>query len=562
MTDRAPAGQGRVGGAGGGGPPPPQEGSGSGQQAASKGEDHFLTVVRTIERIVNQNNFDDIIYDYRYWEDTSDDFRPFEGSLLPLWKLSGSRTRDLLVADVCWSPAYPDLLAAAYTPGNQMACDTSGLLCLYTLKNPGIPERCLPIPCGLTCVQFHPTVWTTRMPRSPQVRALSPGNTSPCIGYRSQPLLSRASTTPHPGIDILHQPLSQVWDIIPAPAFSPRSRWGAHRARSPDDVVSPTGQGGVPTEPGQVGAHRARSPDDVARSPDDVVCLPTGQVGAHRARSPDDVARSPDDVVCLPTGQVRWVPTEPGQNLSFYSVAEDGRVSEWMVRSSTLEARDILEFQAGHKQSRTAKTTAEPPLEGTATCMALKPDDRGVVLVGVDTGVVLEMTLSSTSQGVVRYAAHSASVRDVVWNGHHNRIFATCSVDWMMKIWLQHQRCALVTLDLGAPVAGLTWCHYSSCVIVGVTEDGRVHVYDLFLHKCRPLCVQNLLQRRRSSVACVALNPFHPVLLVGGDRGYLVTFKLSPNLRRPHKDAKGADEQKLKEIELAKMERVIETARV
>lgn len=76
----------------------------------------------------------------------------------------------------------------------------------------------------------------------------------------------------------------------------------------------------------------------------------------------------------------------------------------------------------------------------------------------------------------------------------------------------------LVVLDLGSPVAGMTWCYYSSSVIVGVTEDGKVHVYDLFLRKCRPLCVQNLLQRRRSSLACVALNPFQPILLVGGGR--------------------------------------------
>lgn len=44
-------------------------------------------------------------------------------------------------------------------------------------------------------------------------------------------------------------------------------------------------------------------------------------------------------------------------------------------------------------------------------------------------------------------------------------------------------------------------------------------------------------------------------------RGYLVAFKLSPNLRKPHKDAKGADENKKKEIELCKIERIIAISR-
>lgn len=42
-------------------------------------------------------------------------------------------------------------------------------------------------------------------------------------------------------------------------------------------------------------------------------------------------------------------------------------------------------------------------------------------------------------------------------------------------------------------------------------------------------------------------------------RGNLVCLKLSPNLRRVHKDTKTADERTAKEIELSKMERLIAT---
>lgn len=79
-------------------------------------------------------------------------------------------------------------------------------------------------------------------------------------------------------------------------------------------------------------------------------------------------------------------------------------------------------------------------------------------------------------------------------------------------------RSPLVTLDLGAPVASASWSPYSSSVVAAATDEGRVHVYDLFLRKCRPLCSQNLNQRRRLGLSCVAFNPFSPVVLVGGEK--------------------------------------------
>ncbi|MPC17995.1 Dynein intermediate chain 2, ciliary [Portunus trituberculatus] len=106
----------------------------------------------------------------------------------------------------------------------------------------------------------------------------------------------------------------------------------------------------------------------------------------------------------------------------------------------------------------------------------------------------------------------------------------------------------LVVLDVGGAVAGVTWSPFSSSVFVAVTDEGRVYVYDLFLRRCRPLCVQSLLQRRRVAATSVAFNPFHPIVV------------LSPNLRKPHKDAKGADAQRLRELELYKMERLIATS--
>jgi hypothetical protein len=40
--------------------------------------------LRLVERVVNQNAFDDILMDFKFWEDDSDKIKPDTGSLLPV----------------------------------------------------------------------------------------------------------------------------------------------------------------------------------------------------------------------------------------------------------------------------------------------------------------------------------------------------------------------------------------------------------------------------------------------------------------------------------------------
>nr|XP_045607679.1 dynein intermediate chain 2, ciliary-like [Procambarus clarkii] len=258
----------------------------------------------------------------------------------------------------------------------------------------------------------------------------------------------------------------------------------------------------------------------------------------------------------LPVSQVRWGPAEAGRMPYFYSASADGRVSEWAVRPSTLDHTDILDFY--HCPPHRSRHFTTATLRGTATCLAVNPREGSVVLVGVDTGVVLQLNTTTTLHHLTQYPAHTAPVRAVAWNTFHHRVFATCSLDWMIKIWLQYHTSPLIVLDLGAPVTGLAWSSSSSTVVVGVTDEGRVHVYDLFVRRCRPACVQSVLQRRRSALSCVAFSPFHHIIVVGGERGYLLTLKLSPNLRRVHRTS---GEQTPREAQVHLLDSIIATTR-
>jgi len=59
---------------------------------------------KVLERMVNQNTFEEIALDFRYWEDASDQFKAAEGTLLPLWKFYNERAKKKAVTAIAWSP--------------------------------------------------------------------------------------------------------------------------------------------------------------------------------------------------------------------------------------------------------------------------------------------------------------------------------------------------------------------------------------------------------------------------------------------------------------------------
>ena len=111
--------------------------------------------LKTIERMVNQNTHDEIIQDFRYWDDQSDSFKEGEGTLLPLWKFYTEKVRRKQVTALCWSPEYYDLFAVGYGSYDFMK-QGSGLVCCFSLKNPSHPEYSFSTETGVMCLDFHP----------------------------------------------------------------------------------------------------------------------------------------------------------------------------------------------------------------------------------------------------------------------------------------------------------------------------------------------------------------------------------------------------------------------
>ncbi|XP_018339741.1 PREDICTED: dynein intermediate chain 2, ciliary isoform X1 [Trachymyrmex septentrionalis] len=125
------------------------------QLESSEMTNRMLQAAKTLERMVNQNIFDDISQDYRYWDDPSDEFKEGEGSLLPLWKFSYEKTKKHDITDMCFNSRYYDLFAVAFGSLSFNSPITNGTVCLFSLKNPSYPEWICPTESPVMCLDFN-----------------------------------------------------------------------------------------------------------------------------------------------------------------------------------------------------------------------------------------------------------------------------------------------------------------------------------------------------------------------------------------------------------------------
>jgi dynein intermediate chain 1, axonemal len=80
-----------------------------------------------------------------------------------------------------------------------------------------------------------------------------------------------------------------------------------------------------------------------------------------------------------------------------------------------------------------------------------------------------------------------------------------------VKLWDHNIKTPLMSFDLGNAVGDIAWSPFSSTVFAAVTNDGKVHVFDLNENKHEPMCDQK-----------VSSNPTRGVLTVRrlcGSRG-------------------------------------------
>uniref|UniRef100_A0A8C5LLN6 Dynein axonemal intermediate chain 1 n=1 Tax=Leptobrachium leishanense TaxID=445787 RepID=A0A8C5LLN6_9ANUR len=411
---------------------------------------------KIVERMVNQNTFDDVTQDFKYFEDVSDEFRDQEGTLLPLWKFQYDKAKRLAVTALCWNPKYPDLFAVghgSYDFTNQH----HGMLLLYSLKNPSFPEYIFNTESGIMCLDIHR--------EHPYLLAVGfyDGNVA---------IYNLKTATTHPN-------------------FMSSAKSGKHTN---------------------------------------------------------------------PVWQVKWQKDDMDKNLNLFSVSSDGRVVSWTLVKNELFHTDVIRLSL-EGSAPEGPEGAQPHATGCGTSFDFHRQIDYLFLVGTEEGKIHKCSKAYSSQFLDTFDAHNMTVDAVRWNPFHPKVFISCSSDWSVKIWEHNVKTPMFVFDLNAAVGDVAWAPYSSTIFAAVTTDGKVHVFDLSVNKYEAICQQAVVSKKKMKLTHIEFNPLHPVLIVGDDRGHVISLKLSPNLRKLPKEKKGQEVQKGPEVEVAKLDKLLSLVR-
>lgn len=109
---------------------------------------------KKVERMVVQNIYDDVLHDFKFWVDESDQFKS-EGSLLPLWKFVNDGTKKKQVTALVFNPKYTDMVGVGSGSYNYAEQDTGGFT-FFSLKNPAAPEIFIQTKSGVMSIDIHP----------------------------------------------------------------------------------------------------------------------------------------------------------------------------------------------------------------------------------------------------------------------------------------------------------------------------------------------------------------------------------------------------------------------
>ncbi|KAM7006180.1 dynein, axonemal, intermediate chain 1, paralog 2 [Tautogolabrus adspersus] len=410
-------------------------------------------VSKIFERMVNQNTFDDIAQDFKYFEDASDESRGQQGTILPLWKFQYDKTKKLSVTALCWNKKYPDLFSVGLGSYN-FTKQGRGMLVFYSLRNSAFPEYIYPTSSSVLCLDIH----------KQHSYLVAVGFYDGCVA---------------------------VYNL---------------------------------KEEGQEPVYKS-----------------TAKTGKHTD----------------PVWQVCWQNDDMDNNHNFYSVSSDGRVVSWTLIKNELVFTDIirLSLSAGLED----KQSAQQASTACGTSFDFHKQIDYLFLVGTEEGKIHKCSKTYSSQFLETYVAHSMAVDTVKWNHFHPNVFISCSSDWTVKIWDHTINTPMFTFDLNAAVGDVAWAPYSSTVFAAVTTDGTVHVFDLSINKYEPICQVQVVAKQR--LTHIEFNPIYPIIIVGDDRGYVTSYKLSPNLRKKQKMKKGQEQPKGPEVEVSKMEKLLSLLR-
>lgn len=219
--------------------------------------------------------------------------------------------------------------------------------------------------------------------------------------------------------------------------------------------------------------------------------------------------------------QIKWVDKEQSLTQTtacevIVSISTDGRVCQWSLHKG-FQSLDLMTLKMS-KQSQPESKNKSLFISRSAGGLSFdfNPSDANVYLVATEDGGIHKCSVSYNEQYLCSYYSHSAPVNKIKWSPFHHDIFASCSADWSLNVWHQDKDVPILRFQRGKDsIVDLDWSPFSPFVLVSVSYEGIIEIWDLQSSALDPVVCHSML----SHLTCTLFAHNLPILATGDENG-------------------------------------------
>ena len=270
-----------------------------------------------------------------------------------------------------------------------------------------------------------------------------------------------------------------------------------------------------------------------------------------------------------PVWQVKWYHIYKPSEYEFYSISSDGKINRWtyFTNKNTIENEEILLLKY--------QENPNPDLIGTSSSdinTGISGGNRGedsnnftfgnsggmcfdfnkhkgyqnLFVLGTEEGHIFLCSVKHRGHYITSYEGHSMGVYTVTWNPYHEKLFASCSADWTVKMWHSDLLSPLIIFDLQNSVGDITWSPWCSVIFACVTVQGDIKFFDLNRDRKKAIHEKKY---KEIPINHIAFNRFEHVFITGNEKGKVRLWRMADFLRttidKKEEEEKEAEKKKM-----------------
>ena len=233
------------------------------------------------------------------------------------------------------------------------------------------------------------------------------------------------------------------------------------------------------------------------------------------------------------------------------STSTDGKVKRWdRVCDKLQRGVDVLTVdwspQPCHGKTNSISCDGALIHHEGVMCLEFSMDARYYV-IGTQDGQIYKCSLAFTNEYLMTYAAHVGPIYCIKWSPYHPHVFATCSADWTVKIFVDaasEDNSFMTMSDTSSrmhstpvqpvfviehsqhPINSLDWSPWCATEFAIVTDDGALEIWNLATSVAVPKVVVQVTNDHQPA-ATVSYARDAPVIIVGCANGSVFVFRIT-----------------------------------